>query len=275
MTTSGYPGAPAAPPPPDAPAGPGGRGLFGWMGRNPKRGFWITALVALAIGIVIGAVGANGQSEIDKQKSRAEKAESELSAARDQEDALQTRAHNAEGQVVVLQRRVKRLSANGRVPSFIGDDVFDAENSGVVHSYGWKTDYTEQISNQPVGTILSQSPSAGTTLKYGQKITFVVAKKPPPKPKQWVTVKTLTGAGSTKTDEFTIPSGKVRLQYNMPEDGNNAIELYRRPREYVDLLLNEIGPQSGSTRLYERGSGYYLDITGSYTIQVQVFKRPQ
>ena len=59
----------------------------------------------------------------------------------------------------------------------------------------------------------------------------------------------------------------------MPQDGNNAITLYQRPKEYVDLLLNEIGPQQGTTRLYEPGT-FYLDVSGAYTIQVQVFKRP-
>jgi hypothetical protein len=102
----------------------------------------------------------------------------------------------------------------------------------------------------------------------------VVAKKAPPKPPQWVTIQTLSGASSTKSDEFSVPSGyKVRLVYSMPEDGNNVITLYRTPHEYVDLVLNEIGPQSGSTRLYQRGR-FYLDVVGSYTIQIQVFKRP-
>jgi hypothetical protein len=103
---------------------------------------------------------------------------------------------------------------------------------------------------------------------------LTVARKPPPKPPEWVTIATLQGASSTKTDEFTVPRGlKARLQYSMPQDSNNAIILYKAPKEYIDLLLNEIGPQQGSTRLYEPGR-YYLDVTGAYTIQVQVFKRP-
>jgi hypothetical protein len=82
------------------------------------------------------------------------------------------------------------------------------------------------------------------------------------------------GASSTKTPEFTVPSGaKARLVYSMPEDGDNAITLYQAPDEYVDLLLNDIGPQSGSTRLYRPGT-FYLDVMGAYTINVQVFKRP-
>jgi hypothetical protein len=105
-------------------------------------------------------------------------------------------------------------------------------------------------------------------------VTLTFAENAPPKPKQWVTIKTLSGASSTKSDEFTIPEGATaRLVYDLPQDGNNAITLYQAPDEYVDLLLNEIGPQSGSTRVYQSGT-YYLDVMGAYTINVQVFKRP-
>ena len=79
-----------------------------------------------------------------------------------------------------------------------------------------------------------------------------MAKKAPPKPKQWTTIQTLTGADSTKTNEFRIPSGfKARLLYDMPQDTNNAITLCRPPH-----------------------GTFYLDVSGSYTIQVQLFKRP-
>jgi hypothetical protein len=37
----------------------------------------------------------------------------------------------------------------------------------------------------------------------------------------------------------------------MPQDSNNAITLYKAPNEYIDLMLNEIGPQSGTTRIYQ------------------------
>ena len=60
----------------------------------------------------------------------------------------------------------------------------------------------------------------------------------------------------------------------MPAEGNNAIELYRAPDEYVDLLVNDIDATSGSTRLYGAGT-YYLDVTAdTYSIQIQQFKRP-
>jgi hypothetical protein len=122
--------------------------------------------------------------------------------------------------------------------------------------------------------VIAQSPREGKVLKAGRSITLVVARKAPPKPKQWITIKTLTGDSATKTDEFRVPSGyKARLKYSMPQDSNNAITLYKAPNEYEDLLLNEIGPQSGTTRLYQKGT-FYLDVMGAFDIQVQVFKRP-
>ncbi len=90
-----------------------------------------------------------------------------------------------------------------------------------------------------------------------------------------MTITTLSGDSSTKTEEFTIPAGtKARLNYSMPQDTNNAITLYQAPNEYIDLLLNEIGPKTGSTRLYQTGT-FYLDVSGAFTIDIQVFKRPE
>jgi hypothetical protein len=229
-------------------------------------------VAALLIGLAVGLVVGGNQ---DEERNRADQAESRAAAVEKERDALRGRLDQAEGQVAGLRQRVKKLTAKGDVPSFVGDQISDVEADQSVAAFNWKIRTTDQISDQPPGTVLSQSPPEGTSLKAGRSISVVVAKKAPPKPKEWVTIKTLTGADSTKTDEFTVPGGvKARLQYDMPGDTNNAITLYRRPKEYVDLLLNEIGPQQGVTRLYEPGT-FYLDVTGSYTIQVQVFKRPQ
>jgi hypothetical protein len=50
----------------------------------------------------------------------------------------------------------------------------------------------------------------------------------------------------------------------MPEDSNHIIELYKASDNDLpeDLLLNEIGPQHGSTRRYNSGT-FYLDVTGA------------
>jgi hypothetical protein len=259
---------------PPAPEPKRGR-LFAWVARKPKTAFWVILITGFMLG---GVIGASGQStdttKLDAQTRRADAAQATAARLRSQLDAATGRAQTAEAKSSSLADQVASLSAKGEVPGLVGMSSTDARSDGTVSTYHWRVNTVRRVSSHPAGEVLSQSPKEGTVLKAGRSITIVVAKPAPPKPKQWVTVKTLQGASSTKTEEFTIPSGaKARLVYSMPQDGNNAIELYRAPSEYVDLLLNEIGPQQGSTRMYESGT-YYLDVSGAYTIQVQVFKRP-
>jgi hypothetical protein len=260
---------------PATPAGPPSRkGLLGWIQRKPK----LAAALALGLGLIAGAgIGAAGgvpQEQLDTQTARADRAESRVSAAEGDRDDLRAQLADAESRVESLSEQVEALSAQGEMPSFVGDDIDDAQTDDAIDMYDWDVKTRRVISDEPAGTVIGQSPKEGRTLKAGRSVTLTVAKKARPKPKRWVTIKTLSGGGATKTPEFTIPSGaKARLLYNMPDDSNNAIELYQAPSEYVDLMLNEIGPQSGSTRLYDSGT-FYLDVTGAYTISVQVFKRP-
>jgi hypothetical protein len=262
---------PSAPPP--APA-PERRGFFAWIARRPGRAFAIISVVSLFIGLGIGAASATNQAELDRANARADRAEASLAGARDDLSDTDAKLTDARDEAEKLDEQVAKLKAKGEVPSFTGMDVDEAGDDETIETYDWRVKTRRVISTETPGTVLDQTPNEGKTLKSGRSITLTVAKKAPPKPKQWVTLKTLQGASSTKTPEFTIPEGvKARLVYSMPGDGNNAITLYQAPDEYVDLMLNEIGPQSGSTRIYDTGT-YYLDVTGAYDIQVQAFKRP-
>lgn len=262
---------------------PPATGLFGWVARKPRQAFWVTLVAALVVGIGIGAAGGGSdQASADKAKSDASAMRTQLAStradlndARARNVALTRDVNSAKERAATAETAVKKLTAKAEVPDLTGGDVGAARANDTVDQLGWKIRTVRRVSaSADPGTVIAQSPKEGAPLKAGRSVTLVVARKPPPKPKQWVTVKTLTGASSTKTEEFHIPSGaKARLSYSMPEDGNNAIILYRAPKEYIDLVLNEIGPQHGTTRLYEPGT-FYLDVTGSYTIDVQVFKRP-
>lgn len=252
------------------------RGLFGWVQRKPKRAFWLTGIAALALGIGIGSSGGADQTAVDNAVADAGKARGRLAAVTKERDSLKRDLASATERADTAEAAVKKLTAKGEIPDLTGDSVADAEDNDLVASLDWKIrTVTRETTSASPGTVIGQRPAEGAVLKSGRSITLTVARKPPPKPKEWRTVKTLQGASSTKTEEFTIPAGaKARLLYSMPQDGNNAIVLYQAPKEYIDLLLNEIGPQQGSTRLYEPGT-FYLDVTGSYSIQVQVFKRPE
>jgi hypothetical protein len=250
--------------------------LFAWVARKPKTAFWVTAIAALLLGVAIGGSGGIEQSTLDKANARADAAQAQSTKLKGQLDAATQRAQTAEGANAQLKDKITALSAKGEVPSLTGMDYADVRDDSTVATYKWRVRSRTQISDRSPGTVIGQSPREGTTLKSGRSITLTVARKAPPKPKQWVTIKTFAGASATKTPEFTIPSGtKARVTYAMPEDGNNIIDLYRASDSDLpeDLLLNEIGPQNGTTRLYKSGT-FYLDVTGAYNIQVQVFKRP-
>lgn len=275
MSTAAPPTPPQAPDFPPADLQPPRRGrVIAWVARKPKTAFWVTALTALFLGVAIGGSGGVDQSKLDAADARADAAQAKAARLQSRLAGVTDRAERAEGDNARLEDQVTTLSAKGEVPGLTGMDIDDARGDETVGTFNWRVHTVSRVSGQAPGTVIAQSPAEGTTLKSGRSITLTVAKKAPPKPKQWVTIKTLQGASATKTPEFHIPSGaKARLVYDMPEDSNNAITLYQAPDEYVDLLLNEIGPQSGSTRIYQSGT-YYLDVTGAYTISVQVFKRP-
>ena len=81
------------------------------------------------------------------------------------------------------------------------------------------------------------------------------------------------GASSTKTEESHSVRGQgpVELHHARGQQQRDhplqGAEGVHRPRPQRDR------PAAGPTRLYEPGT-FYLDVTGSYTIDVQVFKRP-
>lgn len=262
----------AAVPPP--PRDGGGKGFFAWIRRTPKLAFWSTLVVALLIGIGIGASGGVSQEELDAANARARTLQSQLGDAKAASSRLSDDLEKTKKQRDTAQEGLEVATARGEVPDFTGQDIDDAKGEEAVSTYDWRVKTVRKVSDRSPGTVIAQQPREGKTLKSGRSVTLTVAKKAPPKPKQWVTLKSFSGASATKTPEFTIPEGATaRLVYSMPQDGNNAIILYEAPDEYVDLMLNEIGPQSGSTRIYNPGT-FYLDVSGAYDIQVQVFKRP-
>lgn len=64
-----------------------------------------------------------------------------------------------------------------RMPNLVGQMPADAE--AVAEQFGWAVTVTGQSSSLPAGTILSQTPSAGTLIRGAGALTIVIAKKPP------------------------------------------------------------------------------------------------
>lgn len=73
---------------------------------------------------------------------------------------------------LTVARRIPRL------PSVIGTKLRRAENT--LGGLGYRVRVKREVSSQPPGTVLSQTPGAGTRLMPGERVTLTVAKAPPP-----------------------------------------------------------------------------------------------
>src|SRR5205814_6354808 len=74
----------------------------------------------------------------------------------------------------------QKLNGQGAAPNFVGTLLSKVQKQA--STKGWTVRVTRQGSTRPVGTVLSQTPGAGTMLHYGSVINVVVANAPP-KPK--------------------------------------------------------------------------------------------
>lgn len=254
----------------DDPAPPSRGRFIRWVVRRPKTAFWSTLAVALLLGAIIGAAGADNSEELAAVQD-------ELSAETARADGLQTERDDLEAEREDLEAErddalaeLERATARGRVPSFVGEDLADVRGSEIVDRYGWKVKTTHEPSDRRVGTILKQSVPEGNILARGMSIGVTVAKERPP---EWTTIFEESGAGSKITDEFRIPAGKARISYSFT-GGTNAILQLRQPGDdFGELLLNEIGDYSDTTRVYNQTGTRYLEIDGGqWSVQVQVFK---
>jgi hypothetical protein len=258
-------------PPPHVPSP--GRGFRGFVRRRPVVAVLGASVTALMAGVAIGQSDTVPAAEHARARAALADTRADLRATESELASESERANAAEADASDLAQRVEELTAVGEVPDFTGDTISDARDDSLLSDFDWKVETVEQPSREPEGTVLAQSPQAGRELKRGRSVTLTVAS---PMPKQWTTVASFSGAGSKRTDEFTIPGGlKTRAVYSYTGDTNAILEL-KAPGDGEfggDLLLNEIGDYSDSTRLYDKRGTYYFDVQGgSWTVAVQVFK---
>lgn len=259
---------PAAKPPGDAPKGSGGTPpptapgrVRAHFQRHPL--VWLAAAAALALMLGLGIGLAAQQPTLDDERAKSRDLGDQLTDARSKLNASESKLKAADA-------RIAKLTAKGEVPSFVGGTVDDAE--AIAADYDWVVKTRTQPSDRPRGEVISQFPVEGRTLRRGRSITLVTAV---PRPKAWRTVRSFSGSGSERTDEFTIPSGKVRLKYSFSGDTNAILTLHSPGDDEFggDLLLNEIGDRSGQTRLYDAEGEHYLEIQGgSWSVEVQAFR---
>lgn len=87
----------------------------------------------------------------------------------------------AAGTTVVVYVSRPQVSTTTRVPSVVGMTLDDGRTLLVQNRLGLGSQ-TEQYSDQPVGTILSQDPAAGTSVKLNSRVNVVVSAGPEPEP---------------------------------------------------------------------------------------------
>ena len=87
----------------------------------------------------------------------------------------------AAGTTVVVYVSRPQVSTTTKVPSLVGMSVDDARTLLVQNHLGLGSQ-TEQYSDQPVGTVISQNPAAGSTTKLNGRVNIVVSAGPEPAP---------------------------------------------------------------------------------------------
>lgn len=261
-------------------------GVRGFLRRRPITWLLVTAVIALVAGAAIGQGGTVPQKDLDQAKAQVlslrqdrDATQRKLDDSTRQNQTLSTERDDAADRAAKAVADAKRITAKGKVPNFSGRRVDGIRESQIVQDFEWKVTQSSTVSAAEPGTVIKQDPPPGRSLDRGASVRLTVAKKAPPKPKQWVTTYSTSGRGAKRTDEFSIPSGeKVRVRYSFGGDTNDTLQL-KEPEEgddsFGDLIVNEIGVHAGTSRLYGKSGTYYLDVDGgSWTIEVQVFKRP-
>lgn len=100
---------------------------------------------------------------------------------RQENGSLTDNLYSLESQLDRVQSRIEFMQSKRPLPSLAGMSV--GRLKGLADKMDWKVVVAREVSSQPPGTIISQSPAVGATVHEGSTIHIVVAKAPPPPPK--------------------------------------------------------------------------------------------
>ena len=122
----------------------------------------------------------------------------------------------AAGSTVVIYISRPQVATTTKVPSLIGMSAGDARTLLVQNHLGLGSQ-SEQYSDQPVGTVISQDPAAGATAKLNGRVNIVVSAGPEPAPEPEAPSDSTTGGdwwsglfggGSSSSSSSTTASGE-------------------------------------------------------------------
>ena len=102
----------------------------------------------------------------------------------------------AAGTTVVIYVSRPQVSTTTKVPSLVGMTVNDARTLLVQNKLGLGSQ-SEQYSDQPAGTIISQTPGAGASIKLNSRVSVVVSAGPEPAPEPEAPSSSDTSAGGS------------------------------------------------------------------------------
>ena len=126
------------------------------------------------------------------------------------------RTDPAAGSTVVVYISRPQVATTPKVPSLIGMSAEDARTLLVQNHLGLGSQ-SEQYSDQPVGTVISQNPAAGATAKLNGRVNIVVSAGPEPAPEPEAPSDSTTGGdwwsglfggGSSSSSSSTTASGE-------------------------------------------------------------------
>ena len=100
----------------------------------------------------------------------------------------------AAGTTVVVYVSRPQVATTTKVPSLIGMNVDDARTLLVQRKLGLGSQ-TEQYSDQPVGSIISQNPGEGASAKLNTRVSVVVSAGPEPAPEPEAPSESTDGSG--------------------------------------------------------------------------------
>ena len=100
------------------------------------------------------------------------------------------------GSTVVVYVSRPQVATTTKVPSLSGMSVDDARTLLVQNHLGLGSQ-TEQYSDQPVGTIISQSPGEGASAKLNTRVSVVVSAGPEPAPEPEAPSESASSSGSS------------------------------------------------------------------------------
>lgn len=149
----------------------------------------LAATISFLLGMGAGSGGTESQLSLLQSKLSSVQTESAsaVGAAQEAAELLETEnadlaAENAEldAERAELAEEFQKLNARREIPDLVGASRSMA--SSLEDKYGWDLVETARFSTRPAGTILSQTPAAGTMMRYGGVYRVVVAKAPPSVP---------------------------------------------------------------------------------------------